>query len=495
MTAAMRRGACPALSSPMQTGDGLLVRLNALARGFSCKSLIGLCESAARHSNGMVEVTARGSLQIRGLTPSSVRKLAQEVDALGIAMRDGVPVETGPLAGLDPDEITDPRPLAEAIRRAADAAGLATRLGPKVSVVVDGGGRIDMDDLLADVRLTAVAHEQETFWRLGIGGNAATARPLGLFFEEEACDAALAILETIASLGREGRGRDLNSRQPDGLPPSGVPDLSSRGEMSLAVPCAPVTNEVVEAEGAKQPISPLEGEMAGRPEGGGKGCGFTRLARPRPGPAKLGIFPLADTTYTLGIALSFGSMPAERIAELAQAAASLGATEIRPAPGRMLLALGLAANSVPVLQTKAANLGFVTEARDPRLFIAACPGAPDCTSGRLATRTLAERFARENGNVLDGSFTLHVSGCAKGCAHPGPAALTLVGSESGAGLVVNGAATGNPAGHRSAATSALGLDQIATRLRAARRPNETTAACLERIGATDIAIAFGTDRA
>jgi len=30
--ATMRRGACPALSAPMQTGDGLLVRLN-LAEG------------------------------------------------------------------------------------------------------------------------------------------------------------------------------------------------------------------------------------------------------------------------------------------------------------------------------------------------------------------------------------------------------------------------------------------------------------------------------
>ncbi len=30
-----RRGACPALSAPMQTGDGLLVRLNPVAGGLS----------------------------------------------------------------------------------------------------------------------------------------------------------------------------------------------------------------------------------------------------------------------------------------------------------------------------------------------------------------------------------------------------------------------------------------------------------------------------
>ena len=108
----------------MQTGDGLLVRLNPVAGGLSPKALIGLCKAALRHGNGIVEVTARGSLQIRGLTPESAALLAAEVDALGIAVRTGVPVETGPLAGLDPDEIADPTPLAERIRAAIEAAGL-----------------------------------------------------------------------------------------------------------------------------------------------------------------------------------------------------------------------------------------------------------------------------------------------------------------------------------------------------------------------------------
>ncbi|TIQ72816.1 MAG: precorrin-3B synthase, partial [Mesorhizobium sp.] len=94
MKAFSRRGACPALSAPMQTGDGLLVRLNPVAGGLLPKSLIALGESALRHGNGIIEVTARGSLQIRGLTPASARLLAMEVDALGIAVRTGVPVET-----------------------------------------------------------------------------------------------------------------------------------------------------------------------------------------------------------------------------------------------------------------------------------------------------------------------------------------------------------------------------------------------------------------
>ncbi|MGB3388446.1 MAG: precorrin-3B synthase, partial [Pseudaminobacter sp.] len=52
MSAFARRGACPSISRPMQTGDGLLVRLNLVARSLSPKALIGLCESALRPGNG-----------------------------------------------------------------------------------------------------------------------------------------------------------------------------------------------------------------------------------------------------------------------------------------------------------------------------------------------------------------------------------------------------------------------------------------------------------
>ncbi|RUY33333.1 precorrin-3B synthase, partial [Mesorhizobium sp. M7A.F.Ca.CA.002.07.1.1] len=171
MSAFSRRGACPALSAPMQTGDGLLVRLNPVAGGMSPESLIGLAESALRHGNGIMEVTARGSLQIRGLTAQSAALLAAEVDALDIAVRTGVPVETGPLAGIDPQEIADPRPLAERIRAAIEEAGLVQRLRPKVSVVVDGCGQLAMDAVTADVRLAATRTDAGVRWRVSVAGD------------------------------------------------------------------------------------------------------------------------------------------------------------------------------------------------------------------------------------------------------------------------------------------------------------------------------------
>jgi hypothetical protein len=148
----LRRGACPGLSAPMPTGDGLLARL-VPADAMPLDAFIALCRAARARGNGTMEVTARGCLQVRGLTPGSAPLFASEVAALGIAAHDGVAVLAGPLRD-DPGEVVDSCGLAAPLRRAIAAAGLA--LAPKVSVIVDGGGRLHLDALSADVRLRAV---------------------------------------------------------------------------------------------------------------------------------------------------------------------------------------------------------------------------------------------------------------------------------------------------------------------------------------------------
>ncbi|RWM23329.1 MAG: precorrin-3B synthase [Mesorhizobium sp.] len=488
MNAFSRRGACPALSAPMETGDGLLVRLNPVAGGLSSKSLIGLGESALRHGNGIMEVTARGSLQIRGLTQASAQLLAMEVDTLGIAVRTGVPVETGPLAGLDPKEIADPRPLAERIRKAIEDARLAQRLGPKVSVIVDGGGRLTMNAVTADVRLAAMRTGAGTQWQVAVAGDGQTATLLGTVEEDAARDIAVAIIRMVAEKGREAHARDLTERQLTSLaswhsfaPPSVLPDISpTRGEIAPSFPLSPIAKGAEVEPPAKLPISPQVGEMSGRTEGGA----VKRLPVPTRFP--IGIFDLTDGR-ALGIGLPFGSMPAKNLIDLTQHALTLGATEIRLAPQRTLLFLGLSPTACHSLQQAAVALGFVTDAADPRTKIAACPGAPACASGRIATRDIAETIAAQNRDILDSSLTLHISGCAKGCAHPGQAALTLVGGENGAGLVVDGRAKALPTGYRAGYDAARGIDSIAAAIRKARLRGETTAACLTRLGAGGVA--------
>jgi precorrin-3B synthase len=502
MNAFSRRGACPALSTPMQTGDGLLVRLNPVAGGLAPKALIGLCESASRHGNGVVEVTARGSLQIRGLTAESAVALAGEVNALGIAVRTGVPVETGPLAGLDPEEIADPSPLADRIREAIGASDLAGRLGPKVSVVVDGGGRFTMDTVQADVRLSALAPD---LWLLAIAGDARSATLLGAVGEDDACEAALVILQAIATNGREARAKNLLAAIDVHLimqlrtlasftapPLSVLPDISpARGEISSGDAGSFFTTTEIGEGHNDQVISPIAGgrkdgprtvaraRASGRTEGGGDAVRMSSI----------GLLPLRHATG-LSLALPFGSVPASQLIDLARAAEALGATEFRPSPQRTLIVLGPSQTACLTLQDRAKTLGFITDPLDPRRFIAACPGTPACASGLLHTRDIASQLAEASSDLFDGSFELHVSGCAKGCAHPAPAALTLVGGEKGAGLVVDGTAKDLPAGYTPGYEAARALGRVAKLVRASRDKRETTASCLSRLGAARIAKAF-----
>ncbi|WP_339762064.1 cobalamin biosynthesis protein CobG [uncultured Sulfitobacter sp.] len=81
---------------------------------------------------------------------------------------------------------------------------------------------------------------------------------------------------------------------------------------------------------------------------------------------------------------------------------------------------------------------FVTTAGDPLMRVDACPGAPLCASASVETRDLARRLAP----MVTGS--LHVSGCAKGCARARPADLTLVGRDGTFDLVRGGHAGDTP---------------------------------------------------
>ena len=138
MTMPMRRGACPSLAAPMVSGDGLLARL---------------------------------------------------------ALPDGL--SPAQLAGLDPCEIADPRPLADALR------GFGGPLLPKVSGVVDGGGVLRLDGVAADLRVCATPQG----WIVAVGGTAATAREVGRFDAEAAVAEGLAILGRLSA--RRMRGREL----------------------------------------------------------------------------------------------------------------------------------------------------------------------------------------------------------------------------------------------------------------------------------------------
>lgn len=381
-----RRGACPSLSAPMQTGDGLLVRLKPLDGVLSPGNLAELAFAAARFGNGMLEITTRGSLQIRGLTAASARDLARFVDSLDIAMRDGVPIETAPLAGLDPEEVADPRPLAASLQGGIAQLALSAQLGPKVSVVVDGGGRSMLAGVKADVRLTAVRDGAAMVWRLALAGDAAGATFIADVVEADAFVAALDQLSSIAALGNAARARNL---------------LDSNKEMS------------------------------GSPEGG---------ATKR----NLGILPcgnpilLSDSRFAVRVELPFGAIDAATLERFSNALGQLGVVEFRLCPERSLLFLSDTQAGAMTALAAAHDAGLITDAADSRLTLVACAGSPACASAHYATKPLAEAIASDVAQLLDPSAKLHLSGCDKRCAEPSGPSIAVIGCEDGCVIVSNG---------------------------------------------------------
>ena len=225
----LRRGVCPGLSAPMPTGDGLLVRLMPTGT-IPLSAFKHLCAAARRHGNGIVEVTGRGSIQVRGLNAASASRFAEAITALGIAAKDEIAVLSTALAGLDPKEVFDASPLMADLRRALTRTSLAARLAPKISVIVDGGGALNLDDVSADVRICAQATEDGTVLRIGLGGDEATATQIGAVAPAHGVDAAVKLLEVIAQHGRTARAREI---------------LAAEGDAPFRSALAPLLNESV----------------------------------------------------------------------------------------------------------------------------------------------------------------------------------------------------------------------------------------------------------
>jgi precorrin-3B synthase len=415
MNAPLRRGACPGLSAPMQTGDGLLVRLLPIGT-IPLAAFAGLCTAARTHGNGIVEVTARGSIQVRGLSASSAPRFGAAVSALGIVAKEGIPIHVNPLSGLDAEEILDAGALAADLRRALLRKDLAARLSPKVSVAIDGGSALGLDDLSADIRLGAKLISNRVVLQLSIGGDGKSAAALGIVAPENATDAAIRLLEVIAQKGRDARAHDI---------------LVDRG-------IAPFQQALSSCPALCRASAPYDDakDVDGRDKPGHDAVGTRSEA--------LGLHHLRDGLFACGFGLAFGHTDASSLEYLAAAAAAIGASGVRTAPGRTLIVVGLGQHTLSNFTGEAERLGFITRADDPRRHVVACAGAPICASAHIAARAMAPSVAESLALLRGVPRTIHISGCAKGCAHPAAATLTIVGTPDGAAFVANGAARDTP---------------------------------------------------
>jgi precorrin-3B synthase len=439
-----RRGACPEVRNPMLTGDGWLVRWIP-REPLSIRAFTALCDASEKFGNGVMEITQRGSLQIRGLTLESAASLADTMEELGLDIDTTPVILTPPLLGRDNPQGMPASLLATQLRVQLSGWSGAARLSPKASLLVDGDTALHLDRIAADVRLRVVGDRAH----IAFGGDARTAIPVGWASFADAIAVTVAILDRLSAMGPEARARDLGGEQAA---------ESIRKQFATGIAATPTANRPA-------------------PTSAGPGAPLRPATPLRTAPEPIATHALCNGTFAQGLALPFGYSSAAALKDLALAANSLGASELCTAPDRTLLAVGLTSESATALQMQAAKLGFVVRATDPRRYVVACAGSPVCASAFLSTRELAPRVAQAARNLLGPGSIIHLSGCPKGCAHSKAATLTLVGPRH---LVIRGRADDPPAREISPTEFVADLERLNENWHG--EPGASASAVLSRVG-------------
>jgi precorrin-3B synthase len=398
----------------MLTGDGLLVRLR-LSGGIVPAAMARAIAACAREfGNGLVDHSARANLQLRGVTEETLPALTDRLAALGVLDAD-VEAEAvrniiaSPLAGLDSGAVLDIRPVVVALEARLRADRALHALPGKFGFLIDDGGAARLDGVIADIRFEAFRREDGTaVFSVKVSGEAEP-HPVAVCRPAEVPDVAASLARTFLALAGEvyPQARRM-ARLADAL-----------GPVALAAAAG-----LVRRAGPARPDAPVPAR--------------------RPGAWQAGALPV------LGVAAPFGTWTADALSALADCAESHGQGELRLTPWRLVLLPGVA---------DAAALGgdpadFILDPDDPRLSVAACAGMPGCASATVRTRADAAEFAGLARSLSPAGIGLHVSGCIKGCAHPGVAPVTLVGRDGLYDVILGGPADGIPA--------ALGLTAGAT---------------------------------
>lgn len=374
MSGPVVQGWCPGALRPMLSGDGLVVRVRLHGGRLPAAVAERLAFLSERFGNGLIDLSARANLQLRGVTEAAHGALVAELDALGLI---------------------DESPQAEAMRnvlvtpfwKAGDgaqeiAAELAARLGEfpalpgKFGYAVDTGMVPVLRDAAADIRI-----ERARDGVMVRADGMATGAVVG---QAEVVDTVLELARWFVDAGgvSGGRGR--------------MAALVARGSMPDARFSAVAAAEVA-------------------------------AVLPAVGRCEAGVL----------VGFEFGQMRAETLAALAK----LG--DMRMTPWRMLLV-----ETVKVPEVA----GVILHADDPALRVVACTGAPRCLQGLADVRGLARGLAA----AVPAGKRLHVSGCAKGCAHPGAADVTLTATAAGFDLIRGGTAA-------DAAEAAFTADELLAR--------------------------------
>jgi len=117
------KGWCPTAYRPMESGDGLLIRAKVIGARIDATQLSAIAYIAKTFGNGLIDLSQRAQLQIRGVKASTLQDALATLDVAGLLPINAdveriTNILVPPLAGLDPSAAFDANALVADLAKA-----------------------------------------------------------------------------------------------------------------------------------------------------------------------------------------------------------------------------------------------------------------------------------------------------------------------------------------------------------------------------------------
>jgi precorrin-3B synthase len=420
-----------------------------------------LAGAASTYGSGVIELTSRANVQVRGLGEGG--GFADRMAAAGLLpsptherIRN---VLASPLTGLDGGGLTDVTPLvAELDRRLCARPGLAALPGRFMFALDDGRG--DVAGLGADATILPTGPDEAAVILAGADSGLRVPLEAAVPALLAAAEAFLAELDAqritawrISELD-DGPARiaaRLRTRFAEGSPPLDHDPVrvtarthTRPGEdpPPLDHDPAQVTARTRTSLTSAEPVDPLRLRPVGLgPVGVIEQSRTSTGASVRNDPTGPGAGADTDRRVALGVAVPLGRLTSAQ-AELLADVASLG--EVRLTPWRGMVLPGLAPDEVAETAARLAEAGLVTDPASPWIGVTACTGRPGCAKSLADVQ--ADAALAITGEVTPyvvdsprtGTLPVHWAGCERRCGRPRGRVADVVATGDGYRLDLDG---------------------------------------------------------
>jgi precorrin-3B synthase len=415
-----RPSACPALSRIVAARDGGLCRIKLPGGELRAEQALAIAEAIDTHTSGVVEVTNRANLQLRGVRAGHEAALSEQLLCAGLGPQVTIPqarsgtqtqwhsvpitaaaddvrnLMISPAAGRDAQASYDTRPLAAAILSLLQSEARLTALSPKFALLLDGGERLAMLDHPHDIWLCAMpTHGDEPWFAFGLAGHPSI---------RHRCALAAVRPVQVPALVRALLHAFLDLARPE--------DTRMRHVL------AAYSHDTILEHVSSRVDFPLR-----------RGANVDAWRRADADPAlRFGAHSQrAGNLWHVGGQPPLGRIDAATLRGLALLAIEHGNGTLSMTPWQSVLLPDVAEPSVPHVQNGLDALGLICDVAHPLAGMVACAGSAGCAKSCADTKADALHLSQR----LPAGVEVHLSGCIRSCAAAHCAPYTLLAVEPG----------------------------------------------------------------